>query len=380
MARYSKIFFVFIILVLSLWLIPWFYHFMTAQPIRNPFTLYSCIIDDFACLDYSENKGVQYKDRNGHLYSDRQFDSILPFFYYHQLASDGRLPDSLNGIKLTPQKIGLTNFIFRQSASDINKTVPRLYPLLEAMSGRVDLQMPGDVFRLNNRIEFIDMATNTILEKKSEIFTQAMKKKDFRFPVRCIGGNPTVKKEYDEGYFLTDSDHRLFHLKQLRGRPYFRPIPLPKGIEITHIFVKEYPNRKFYALLTDQENNLWALSNPDYQLYPLPIGKYDPRQDDIQIIGDLFNWTVSIDKKDGEHIFALDATDYSLIDSLTYPQQSSMASKIGHYFFPAELSFTSYDDQYDYPRLGNYSVKALWVPTLLILLFLGKYYKKKTVH
>ena len=69
---------------------------MTAQPIRNPFTLYSCIIDDFACLDYSENKGVQYKDRNGHLYSDRQFDSILPFFYYHQLASDGRLPDSLN--------------------------------------------------------------------------------------------------------------------------------------------------------------------------------------------------------------------------------------------------------------------------------------------
>ena len=77
MARYSKIFFVFIILVLSLWLIPWFYHFMTAQPIRNPFTLYSCIIDDFACLDYSENKGVQYKDRNGHLYSDRQFDSIL---------------------------------------------------------------------------------------------------------------------------------------------------------------------------------------------------------------------------------------------------------------------------------------------------------------
>lgn len=86
MARYSKIFFVFIILVLSLLAHSLVYHFMTAQPIRNPFTLYSCIIDDFACLDYSENKGVQYKDRNGHLYSDRQFDSILPFFYYHQLA------------------------------------------------------------------------------------------------------------------------------------------------------------------------------------------------------------------------------------------------------------------------------------------------------
>ena len=87
----------------------------------------------------------------------------------------------------------------------------------------------------------------------------------------------------------------------------------------------------FYALLTDQENNLWALSNPDYQLYPLPIGKYDPRQDDIQIIGDLFNWTVSIDKKDGEHIFALDATDYSFdrfpdlsATKVAWPQKSDI--------------------------------------------------------
>lgn len=252
-----------------------------------------------------KTKGYNTKTGTDILYSDRQFDSILPFFYYHQLASDGRLPDSLNGIKLTPQKIGLTNFIFRQSASDINKTVPRLYPLLEAMSGRVDLQMPGDVFRLNDRIEFIDMATNIILEKKSEIFTQAMKKKDFRFPVRCIGGNPTVKKEYDEGYFLTDSDHRLFHLKQLRGRPYFRPIPLPKGIEITHIFVKEYPNRKFYALLTDQENNLWALSNPDYQLYPLPIGKYDPRQGRYYKLRRIFSTGPSASTKKTENIFSL---------------------------------------------------------------------------
>ena len=132
--------------------------------------------------------------------------------------------------------------------------------------------------------------------------------------------------------------------------------------------------------LTDQENNLWALSNPDYQLYPLPIGKYDPRQDDIQIIGDLFNWTVSIDKKRRRTYFRSrrNGLFFGRYPDLSATKQHGL--KIGHYFFPAELSFASYDDQYVYPRLGNYSVKALWVPILLILLFLGKYYKKKTVH
>ena len=309
MARYSKIFFVFIILVLSLWLIPWFYHFMTAQPIRNHFTLYSCIIDDFACLDYSENKGVQYKDRNGHLYSDRQFDSILPFFYYHQLASDGRLPDSLNGIKLTPQKIGLTNFIFRQSASDINKTVPRLYPLLEAMSGRVDLQMPGDVFRLNDRIEFIDMATNTILEKKSEIFTQAMKKKAFRFPVRCIGGNPTVKKEYDEGYLLLDAARRLFHLKQVKGRPYVRAIPLPEGLTLEHLYLTEFRNKKTLAFLTDVNNAFYVLRSRTYDIVKTGIPAFNPETDALTIIGNMFDWTVRVTSPASDNYYALNADD-----------------------------------------------------------------------
>ena len=153
---------------------------MTAQPIRNPFTLYSCIIDDFACLDYSENKGVQYKTG-----TDIFIPIVSSTAYCLFLLPSARFRRPPAGQpernKTNSAKNRIDQFHFQTSASDINKTVPRLYPLLEAMSGRVDLQMPGDVFRLNDRIEFIDMATNTILEKKSEIFTQAMKKKDFRF-------------------------------------------------------------------------------------------------------------------------------------------------------------------------------------------------------
>lgn len=377
MVRYSKIFFAFIITLLLLWLLPWFYHFITAKPGGTPFTLYSCVVNDFAYLDFSEAKGVQYKTRNGQVYTDRQFDSILPLFYYRQLMSDGRLPDTLNGVKLSPQKIGLSNFIFRLSASDLNKKTPPLYPLLESMSGRVDLKMPDDVFRMTDRIEFIDMETNTINETKSELFTKTMKTKGFHYPMHTIGGNPTLRKDYDEGWFLTDTLDQLFHLKQLRGRPYFRPVTLPEGLKIRHIFVKEYQNRKFYAFLSDQESNLWVLSNPDYRLHRLPIGRYNPLTDNIQIVGDLFNWTISIDKPDGEYIYAIHADDYSLCDTLTYPAGESLATTIGRYFFPCELIFTSYDDQYVYPRFRAFSAKALWLPVLIVLFLIKGFYPKK---
>lgn len=55
-----------------------------------------------------------------------------------------------------------------------------------------------------------------------------MTKKNFRFPAIEIVGNPTVKKEYDEGYLLLDADRRLFHLKQVKGRPYVRAITCRK--------------------------------------------------------------------------------------------------------------------------------------------------------
>lgn len=377
MIRFSKILLVFIIVVQLFWLLPWLYHFTTDSPARVPFTLYSIVKGDFASLDYNSEKGIKYTDRSGNIYTDRQFDSILPLFYFRQLASDGRLPDSLNGVKITPQTIRINNFIFRLSASDVNVKKAPLYPLLESMSGRVDLKMPDDVCRFTDKgIEFIDMATNTTKQKKSELFTSLMKKKGFEFPLSCIGGNPTNRKDFDNGYFLTDAKHNLFHLKQVCGRPFFRSVALPDSIKIKHIIVKEFVARKFHALLVDTANRLWVLNMPDYSLHLLPIGEYNPAKHDIEIIGDMFNWTVCLSKHGKVEITALNAADYSFVDSLQYLSQESMSRRLGRYLFLFEIKFTSYDDQYTYPRLTDFSIKACCLLAILIFIILFFIYRK----
>ena len=259
MKRFSQILLYVTIVLLLVWQLPWCYNFFTSKPEKTPFTLYSFVIDDFAMMGQEGDKGMVRRDLSGNTYTQAQFDSILPMFYVRQLMADERFPDTINGVPVTPRLVQMENFNFRTVPSDINAPRIGLYPLLESMSGRVDLKMPGDVFRITDTgIEFVTIASNTIDHEKSSRFTEAMKKKGFVFPALEISGNPTTRKDYDEGYMLLDANRHLFHLKQVKDRPYVRAVDLPAGLELKHLFITEFKNRKTLAFMTDVNNTLYV--------------------------------------------------------------------------------------------------------------------------
>lgn len=341
MKRFSTILLYVTIAFLLLWQIPWCYNFFAVKPAKTPFTLYSSVIGDFTMMGQEEGKTIR-RDLAGNIYSEAAFDSILPMFYFRQLMSDERFPDTINGIAVTPKIVQTENFNFRSVPSDINAPSIGLYPLMESMSGRVDLKMPDDVLRITAQgIEFIDMASNSVKTEKSLLFTEAMTKKGFRFPAREIAGNPTVKKEYDEGYLLLDTDYRLFHLKQVKGRPYVRAIALPEGLKIKHLYLTEFRNKKTLAFMTDTDNAFWVLKSRTYDIIKSGIPSFNPETDALTIIGNLFDWTVRVTTPTHDNYYALDAGNYSLIKKLE--NESDV------YFMPG-ITFTSYSDKYVMPR------------------------------
>ena len=364
MIRLSKILLYFTAAFLLAWLLPWFYNFLTTRPNNTPFTLYSCITQNFASIEVHQGNVIR-RDESGKTYTDKEFDSILPLFYYRQLMVDGRNPDTLYGKALTPQSVSMQSFIFRHNPSDINKVKPKLYPLLESMSGRVDLEMPDDVFRIDNHIEFIDMATNRVNESKSERFTRSLIDKGFQFPARYVQGNPTVQKEYDEGYMLIDSKGELFHLKQVKGRPHIKHIDLPDSIQPADLFVTEFSDRRSYAFLSDARHQFYVITKPEYALRRLPVDSFDPHSETMLIIADPLNWTVNISSDVTDRYYALDAESHKLVDTLSYPIAEKLGSKIGRWIFPFELTFTSYEDEYVYPRIDDISARALWLNLIL---------------
>ena len=310
MRRFSTILLYVTIAFLLLWQLPWCYNFFVVKPEKTPFTLYSFVIGDFAQMGQEEGKGSVRRDLAGNIYSEAAFDSILPMFYFRQLMSDERFPDTIQGIAVTPKMVQTENFNFRSVPSDINAPSIGLYPLMESMSGRVDLKMPDDVFRITSKgIEFIDMATNSVKEDKSLQFTEAMTKKDF--------------------------------LKQVKGRPYVRAITLPEGLTLKHLYLTEFRNKKTLAFMTDVNNAFYVLQNRTYEIVKTGIPVFNPETDALTIIGNMFDWTVRVTTPTSDNYYALNADDYSLIKKLE--NASSTHSMPG-------ITFTSYTDKYVMPR------------------------------
>lgn len=341
MNRLGKYFFIGTLILLLLWLVPWTYRFVTSESVKSPFMLYSGLIGDFAVLDNSGGDAV-YTDLAGNIYTEAQFDSILPFFYYRQLIAEERLPDTLYGVPISPRAIQMGNFTFRTTPMTVNAHTVPLYPLLESMSGRVDLEMPDDVFRIFQRMEFIDMLTNEVKEEKSRLFTDMLQKKGFVFPARLVAGNPTTRKDYDEGYLMVDNAGKLFHVKQIKSRPYVRPIEVPEGINIQHLFLTEFKGRKSLAFLTDSEKRFWVLRTKTYEFRQVQIPPFDPKTMSLSIIGNMFDWTVILREGEKESLHAIDADSGRSLASYERPASNpSLAHRIGKYVFPIRIEFSS---------------------------------------
>ena len=232
-----------IVLVASVF-IPEFYWKVFKQTQKRTNINYSPIKKGFILIK-SDVYGVNYTDLMGNEYTREQYEELLPFLTFRQLMLSGKMPDSIGGIPVTPKEINRNNFTLRTNANAINSRPILLYPMFESKSGRVKLELPQDFFRITDRMEFIISSSNKIDEKKSNLFTEALKENGFQFPGKMIYGNPTTMKPFDEGYFVLDNNHAVFHIKMVKGQPVCKKTEIPTNLGIVRIVVNEYELREW---------------------------------------------------------------------------------------------------------------------------------------
>lgn len=342
MTRFSKIFLFFTVVMLLIWQLPWCYAFLLVKPAKTPFTMYSSVLGDFIVSEMDNNKQMQRHDTKGNNYTQQQVDSLLPALYVRQLTADERFPDTICGRAVSPKDIQMTNFTFRSIPSAINMPQTGISFLMESMSKRVDLKMPEDAFRFTDKgIEFINMETNSINEEKSKLFTDMLVAKGFSFPAHFSSGNPTTRKDYDEGYLLVDADRKLFHFKCTKGRPYVKALKTPEGAMPDYVFITEFRSHKTLGYMTDTNHNFYVIEG-DGSIQKTAIPAFDPTKDELTIFGNMFDWTVKLTTGNDDIYYALNADDYSLIAEYDY--------KGVHNSIPG-LSFTSRKDKFVKPRL-----------------------------
>ena len=342
-------------LIVLAWLLPALYELITPRTDKMPFVVYSCLDSTFIKMDVRD-KQVHYIDFRGQEFTKSEADSLLPLFAFRQLVAEGRLPNSLYGVALTPKLIQQNSFHFKTSPKQLNKPALGLYTMLESASGRVDLQLPPDVFRLTaDGLEFIDCETNTINRAKSLSFSRELTKHGFTFPVQLIWGNGTTRKDYDNGFLLTDSNNRLFQLKMVKGTPWVREI---KNEELKiknyiQVFTLEPANRQLIGLVVDDAYKLYAV-RANGELAHIGIDAYNPQDMQITITGDLFHWTITEYTATDSRYYAVDANTFEQVACAIIPDpERPLAQKIERILLPVRLRFTSWRTQLIAPNIND---------------------------
>lgn len=334
---------------LLLWVLPWLYSLLLPTPRGDGFVYYSPYTEDFIGRD-----GAGFHDFEGVRYTDAEVDSLLPYFFYRQLIADGRMPDSLFGEAAEAKVLRRETFNFKTSPAQINKPRTPLYELLDSESGRVDLQLPTDVFRLTDSgLAFISAATNQVDEEKSAMFNSVLRAHGCVFPIRLIAGNPSVRKAYDNGYLLTDSEGKLYQLRMRKGSPAVRDIPLPEGMEVQALFVTEFDNRRHLGFVVSTDNQLFALDAATLALQRVGIPEYDPQTMPILIMGNMHDWTIRILTATDTRYYAVSNEDLSLLRERIVPDpEPTGLAKARKYIFPLRVSLRTWQTPTIFPRLN----------------------------
>jgi len=353
------------------WVLPWLYDLCTSAPGKDPFVGWSPVIDRFIVSISDDNDNLEIFDVDpatgavGQHRTREQRDSLMPEIYSNQLSSKGIMPDSIKGKEMSPRNIRLNRWTFSSFPRNFNRSVPAVYPLMESMPARFDLEDPAVALIMDKGVEIIDIASNTPDTLKTQRFAKMFAEKGFRFPSLEAHANVTTRKPYDNGYLIIDSNHDLYHLKMQVNRPSMAKIARADSIVPVHVYVVENADKLLYGFVSTDNDDLYAVMRDDYKLVRLPGIKFNPLTDRLGILKGLFSWVIRKENGEGLQWVALDDGDLSFMGEYHYKHQPSTRDKVAEYLFPFTTSFTSDLDYKVYPRISGYSWHAIFLNILL---------------
>ena len=285
MKLYSKYLIVFIAVFSFSMIMPYFYSLMFVKNTDKDFIYYSEIIDDFAIRTYNADRNNIYKDKAGNIYTEQEFKQLLPQIYARDLSLNNKYTEIINNKIVNAEDMIKYNFYLSTTADKIDEENIRikLIPIFESQSGSASLSMPVDLARIGENITFINARTNKVDTEKSKLFTSELLNNGFVFPVKIFGANPDVRKSFDAGIFLLDSNNQLFNLKMVENKPVVEKYKADfNNEEIALISIKENQYANFYGFVISKAGNIYLI-NRNSTVNKFLIEDYNPYKDGLRI-------------------------------------------------------------------------------------------------
>ncbi|MCI6988919.1 MAG: DUF4857 domain-containing protein [Campylobacter sp.] len=355
-----------IILVLAT-VFPLIYDAIFSETKNKTNLYYSQTLNEFLIADYNKStKKYTYKTQNGKSLNLDEFMRALPFKYYNFLLEKNEFPfekwANKDLIKTNSQNLNI-------KPSTYNQKKIQLFTIFEANPKYLKLNYNS--FAISNLVKFINLQNLSIDENLSQNFIAALKNANFNFPFAEFYNNPTTKKPFDEGVFLSDFDGKIYHLKMINSLPFVKDTNL-KNIDF--MLVSENPRKEFYAAIIDK-NGFGLISYDDYKIIRFDNLNYNPKNMEISLDINPLNKFLTIKSSDFVEMILFDY-DYNELKRFKIIKEKSQFLKVKPYIF---AFWFDKDDSYKFKlKFNGYFLQTLGINLILMLFYIA--FRRKKIN
>ena len=265
------------------------------------YIFYSDILDEFV---YQKNFGehrFEYGIKDKKTFSQKKYESYLPFVYYRDLEIQKKLPIQIKNISYDANEIKNSKLGFEYNYKMLKKKEVELYPLFNPHSNIGMIKFPEEVFGIFKDGAKVYDFDNDLLKTKSEELNEKLKELDFSYPAKNIWGKTTNIKPFDLGYLIQDNQNKLFNLKKENDKITIKEINYLKNQELIYINISENRQQKLSGYAIDKNSNFYLLTW-DFEFIKLDLKEFDYKNMRLKLIADPLHYLIRYDN--GNSYFA----------------------------------------------------------------------------
>lgn len=259
------------------------------------YIFYSPILKDFIYQKNLKGHNFEYKDKNNNKYTRQNYEKLLPFVYWRNLDIQGKLPIIIDDMKYEKDKIKDSRLSFSYKKDYLKKPELLMYPFINAISHTGMIKFPEEVLVFTkNKIKVYNFDER--LDKKlTNDINNLVKQNHISFPIKAVWGKATNMKPYDLGYFIKDTNNKIFNIKRANNKITIKKSEINKNI----IFMKisENKQKNFIGYAIDKKSNFYLISYDSYKLQKLNIKEFDYKNMNLQFISNPLYYTVRFSNK-----------------------------------------------------------------------------------
>lgn len=258
------------------------------------YLFYSPLNEEFV---YQKNFGhhhFEYGIKDKETFSQKEYESFLPFVYWRDLDIQGKLPVNIKGDIFTKERIQDSRLSMVYEPKDLIAKEVALYPFLNPQTTQGIIGFPEEAISITEkdmRIYAFDTGMDRTL---SDDIAFALHSLHVSFPVQGFWGKASNLKPYDLGYLFLDAQNKLFNLKRENGRVLLKEIAYPQGITLKYIFLNENSEKKIVGYAIDSNSTIYIL-DAKFHFTPLRIEGFHRETMKFQLISDPLYYLLRMD-------------------------------------------------------------------------------------